>query len=312
MVAVDSVLKDEAFQLQSHCASCTISAARAVSAWIKENSKEAEKFEKELVSSLNTCLQQPKVKSASINRERMWRAYHHLRTSDGYIRQWHKLLQAAGISEKSSMFLQSTGDQVFKALVKMHHPLTEEESSSGHPAKQHLTYMETNAVRYAAGYIPRSLKKKLAKSTNPLKDDLLLCLTQLIDDGGSEPHVDDSRDWIEKINRGGLIEVKNDTFEVFMEMEYCLRSHIKETSIPSFGDGVKKDIISSPDVLFVWSLLSSDWEEETSNELLKMIASEWVKIRGFHYASGWIEKYKEIQKQNMQKSKGLRKQLQCT
>ena len=93
-------------------------------------------------------------------------------------------------------------------------------------------------------------------------------------------------------------------------MEHCLQSHIAKTSIPSFGKNVKEEIISSPDVLFVWSLLSSEWEEKTSNELLNMIVSEWVKIWGFHYASGWIEKYKESQKQMMQKSKGLRKQLQ--
>lgn len=54
--------------------------------------------------------------------------------------------------------------------------------------------METNAVRYAAGYVPRSLKKKLTKSANPIKEDLLLCLAELIDIDGSEPHVDDSRD----------------------------------------------------------------------------------------------------------------------
>jgi len=45
-------------------------------------------------------------------------------------------------------------------------------------------------------------------------------------------------------------------------------------------------------MLFVWSLLSSDWEEGISNGLLKMITYKWIKICGFHYCSGWIEKYK--------------------
>jgi len=305
--AVDIALKDEAFQLSSPCASTTISCARAVSTWIKGNRSEAEKFERELILLLNTCLQQPKVKSASINRERMWCAYHQLRTSDEYIKKWEKFLQTAGIAQKSTMFLQSTGDHIFKALVKINYPLTEQESTS---SQRPLTYMETNAVRYAAGYVPRSLKKKLTKSVNPIKEDLLLCLAELIDIDGSEPHVDDSTDWLEKINRGGLIKVKNDTFDVFMAMEHCLRFQINESTIPSFDDKVKEEIVSSPDVHFVWSLLSSDWEEETSDELLKMIVSEWVKICGFHYASGWIEKYKNTQKQTMQKSKGLRKQLQ--
>lgn len=120
---MDIALKDEAFQLSSPCASTTISCARAVSAWIKGNKSEAEKFERELILLLNTCLQQPKVKSASINRERMWCAYHQLRTSDEYIKKWEKFLQTAGIAQKSTMFLQSTGDHIFKALVKINNLL---------------------------------------------------------------------------------------------------------------------------------------------------------------------------------------------
>ena len=65
-----------------------------------------------------------------------------------------------------------------------------------------------------------------------------------------------------------------------------------------------------PNVQFIWHLLSSEWEEESGTTLLKMIISEQVKIRGFSYTSSWIEKYKASQKITIQKSKGLRKQLQ--
>ena len=85
VAVVDKVLKNESFHLPSPCATATISAARVVSAWIKENNSTANKFEKDLVSSLTNCLEQPKVKSANTNRERMWRAYHQLRTSGGYM-----------------------------------------------------------------------------------------------------------------------------------------------------------------------------------------------------------------------------------
>ena len=164
---------------------------------------------------------------------------------------------------------------MIKALLKMNNPLTELEGIS---SQQPFPCMETNAICYATVYVPRSLKKKLTKSTNPIKEDLFLCLAELIDIDGSEPHVNNSTDWLKKINRGGLIKIKNDTFEVFMAMEHCLRLQINESSIPSFDDKVKEEIVSSPDVSFVWSLLSSDWEEEARNELLKMIVSEWVKI----------------------------------
>ena len=40
-----------------------------------------------------------------------------------------------------------------------------------------------------------------------------------------------------------------------------------------------------------------------------MVARQWVKIRGFSYASAWLARYKVAQKQTTQKSKGVRKQL---
>ena len=82
-----------------------------------------------------------------------------------------EILQTAGIIQKSAMFLQSTGDHIFKAPFN---PLTEREGIS---SQQLLTYMEKNAIQYAAGYVPRSQKKKLAQSTNPIKKKLSLLQT---------------------------------------------------------------------------------------------------------------------------------------
>ena len=78
-------------------------------------------------------------------------------------------------------------------------------------------------LRYAAGYIPRSLKKKISKSSHPheQKQDLLLCLDDLLSDGTEETSV--STEWITAVNRGGLLFVSNMTFELFysMEVKFC-------------------------------------------------------------------------------------------
>jgi len=58
-----------------------------------------------------------------------------------------------------------------------------------------------------------------------------------------------------------------------------------------------------------WSLVSSEWEETTSDVLLEMIVNQYVKIRGFSFASAWLEEYKQSNKKTTQKSKGVRKQL---
>lgn len=42
-----------------------------------------------------------------------------------------------------------------------------------------------------------------------------------------------------------------------------------------------------------------------------MIAEHWLTLRGFSLASAFIEKYKQQAKKNVQKSKGIRNQLQA-
>ena len=50
-----------------------------------------------------------------------------------------------------------------------------------------LTYEERNAIKYAAGYVIRNLRKTLKRSAHPLKDELL----QLLDDLVTSDNADD-------------------------------------------------------------------------------------------------------------------------
>ena len=75
-----------------------------------------------------------------------------------------------------------------------------------------LTLEETFGLQYAAGYIPRSLRKKITKSKHPPKNDLLLCLFDLLDEEDDADH--DSKRWMESINCGGLTRVNNSTYDV--------------------------------------------------------------------------------------------------
>ena len=78
---------------------------------------------------------------------------------------------------------------------------------------------------------------------------------------------------------------------------------------PTLNDHVKRTLVENEDVQFLWSLISADWEEASASVLLEMVVNQWVKIRGFSYASAWVEQYKTAQKKTTQKSKGVRKQL---
>ena len=72
-----------------------------------------------------------------------------------------------------------------------------------------LTYEELNGIRYATGCVPRPIKKKLQKQKkpdNPLDNDCILSLQEIMSgDGDTELS---SADWVNIINRGGLVCVK--------------------------------------------------------------------------------------------------------
>ena len=136
----------------------------------------------------------------------------------------------------------------------------------------------------------------------------MLCLDDLLDDGREEQN--ESTDWLQAINRGGLLCVNNMTFELFLTMERELRCHVSSNPETEFtGSEIKMSLKQSKDVLFLWSIIGAGWEEEYCTHLLGMVVDMWVCIRGFSQATAWIERYKEAQKKNLQKAKALRKNL---
>lgn len=129
---------------------------------------------------------------------------------------------------------------------------------------------------------------------------------------GSENINHDSEDWTDAIDRGGLKHVSDTLFMFFYSMEKELRCHVRAkcaSEIEGIKEKVIKKIIENDDVTFYWSVVAANWEEEEAGVLLEMVIQHWVTIRGFSYASAFVEKYKQKNKKTVQKSKGLRKNL---
>ena len=68
-------------------------------------------------------------------------------------------------------------------------------------------------------------------------------------------------------------------------------------------------IIANDDVNMYWSILSGNWQEEEAALLIKMLVDHWITIRGFSFASAFMERHKQEHKKSLQKSKGIRKAL---
>ena len=169
-----------------------------------------------------------------------------------------------------------------------------------------LTYEEKNALRYTAGYVPRALRKKLKKSAHPLKEELVLCLVEMTE---GDRGIDESEDWVNSVDRGGLKHINEMSYTTFASMELELRRCLHQNPNPNFKDEVAKHILENEDVHFYWSMVSSEWDQEESEALLTLVVDMWVTIRGFSHASAWVEKYKVEQKKSTPKSKGLRNKL---
>ena len=82
-----------------------------------------------------------------------------------------------------------------------------------------------------------------------------------VDGEQSSSFLEYTQAWISSINRGGLFELNDASFLLFI-------------------------------VQVLWSTLSLDVTEEYVQELLQDVVDMWVTIRGFSMTSFWIEQYK--------------------
>ena len=187
----------------------------------------------------------------------MWGAFHRLRTSEMFTSHWKNFLKETISANACPIFFQHLTSTIFMDMVWQEFPVVETETPR---QEQVLSYEEKNTLQYAAGYVPRHLKKRLQKSAHPLKEELTLCLLDLQD--GEEDDVDCSAEWVKAVNRGGLSHVNSATYCAFLAMELELRKHINLQSVHNVNDDFKKkvlkSIIKNEDVLFHWM---ASWKE---------------------------------------------------
>ena len=309
-VAINALVADKAFAIPSASAISALNTAKMLVKWIPTKLIEVESLQNQLQHILSPCIKSISLSSkanASV-RSKMWQQYHSVRTSTVYLDAWKAFLQKSSTihtEAASLMFCQYVGHQLFLHLIKSNCTLSTNDAPNHHIPLE-LTDEEIQALRYTAGYIPRSLKKKILKSSrdHKQKQDLVLCLEDLLADETEEPS--ESAEWLTALNRGGLLCVNNMTFELFYAMELEFRKHVG-------GEGINFDAAEmmerNEDVLLCWNIISASWDEECSSSLLQMIIKLWITIRGYSLSSACIEKYKAANKKTVQKSKSLRKEL---
>ena len=302
------VLKDDGFQLPTPLAKRAVRTAEMLLEWLSDTANElpSTAFASSFVDSLNTCFQPFTVKTVRSGREKMWENYYKLRSSDNFKTKWTTFLNDSVGSVACPIFYQYVTDCIMEVLIKQYFPV----DTTSEPDVASLTYEEANALRYTAGYVIRALRKKIEGSAHPLLEELVLCLVDMEEKEGTGH---ESEDWTNLIDRGALKHISDSTYMLFLCIELELRKHLRD-GCASEKSGVREkaveSILENEDMLFYWSLVSVDWEEEESKVLLKKIVEHWVTLRGFSFTGAFLEMYKRNNKKSVQKSKGLRKKLQ--
>lgn len=304
------VITEDDFKVPSELARQAVRTATQLAEWAAEsdvNMKVATDFFTDLVAKLRKCFVERK--SMKAREELMWKAYHKLRVSDAFQKDWEKFLRDAICQPASPTFFQYVSHRIFKELVKEKHRVSETLEDQASP----ITKEDENALRYVAGYVCRKVQTKLKSSSLPCKDDMILFISELSGDEWDETQ--GTEEWTNAIDRGGLWHIKDNTYTLFYLMEEEIRLHLntKSLSAKTLNEGTREKnfdaILENEDLLFQWSLLSPTLDDNIGSIVLQKIAELYITIRGFAFANSCLELYKQRHKIKTQKSKALRKKL---
>lgn len=242
--------------------------------------------------------------------EKVWGSFHQERCSVQFKSLWSSfLLESIGCTDINPIFYQYVTDFMFKVVLRQKLPI--EERDHQEVQKEVLSYEEKNVIRFIGGYILRALRKKVERSSQPHKKELLLCLCDMLEDD-TDTSFDESSDWMSIKDRGGLNRVTHSMFLLISCMEIEVKHHLATNTSPdnfNIKEVLSTKIKSNEEVEYYWNILSANWEEDDGKILLSMIIDHWITIRGFAYTGTWMEKYKSFMHKKVQKSKGIRKMV---
>jgi len=274
-------------------------------------SKTALEFACWIISTLNGVIvkAQKRGKPNELNQERLWRRFNILTNSDNFTKKWQDFLKASQLDDHP-VFYQHFTDELSDNLVqkKLRAVLEKEGTSRLMPEDDgsdntNLSFEEENAVRYIGGFVVKKLKE------NP---EFRQLSTEMICSDESDEN-SPSATWTNAIDRGGLVKIAPEAYQIFLAIECCVRRHLNVKNASQMDDSFKRHmthmLISDDDVLFYWCM--AGFESSDNERCLQFIVDKWITIRDFSFMSSMMEIYKQENNKGTGKSKSLRTKLYC-
>ena len=245
----------------------------------------------------------------------LWPQFHTFRVNDAP-RIWKTALKDV-VPQVDPVLMQRATMEFLMVLILSRHSTIATDIPNLMTSKQdrmkNMSFEEKNAIRYAAGYVLRKLRKVYEEKS------VAVCqfLMEMKEDEEDLEVNDDNllsytRSWIDITNRGGLYQVKDELYTFFQELEIAIYPLLR--SRLEFGDSKTKEqvirqVTEDEDVLFNWEILTVHLSAMESSDVLYKVVDLWMTIRGFSIASKLLEDYKASTKKTTTAKKALRKQL---
>ena len=178
------------------------------------------KLHKPLTVARATCSS----KSVSLVREKMWIEYQDMRSTT-LVALWDKFFVDINCTHlKDHMLIQLINQLLFESII------TEQftKPKSIQPCQEHsLSGDEQNILRYACGFVPMRLIHRFSKQQGCKAASFVECLSHMAVDGPQSSFHDYTREWTIITNRGGLYEVNDCAFQLFVTIELALGEKLK-------------------------------------------------------------------------------------
>jgi len=314
LLALEQVLSDDSFKIKAPATVASRRSAELLFEWClrKENKDTVNAFTCKLLDSLKGVIKASVTKVFSYNTDKIWRKFFLLRSTPDFVTQWKTFLKPSGVPVKPVLFQHLT-DIVFRKCLDNHFKVMHQDKQVCSEDLE-LETTEKGVLYYVAGYICRQLRKKLERESHEFKEEMVLCLMDLVKDhdNADEVQLADHEHWTDLIDRGGLWYVKDATYRLFFAIEHVVREVLMTIKYPLQPLKMIEKVIKDDDVQFFWLIATAEFEiddSEVHTALLLKITELYVTVRGFSMASGWLEQYKQRTKKSTQRTKSLRREL---
>ena len=258
--------------------------------------------------------------------------FYNLSISASIQAKWESVLQSLSVHGFSkhieNNLFQRMLDKVWLYSIQWRTSLFAKEVNELSQDELKLTTSEEQTLRYVAGYIPYSMKKKYSKFKVKSVSDAVVDFfnswsTQMTDDSAEVmTFLAYTNTWIEKCNRGGLFVVKDDVYIFIRRVENVARTVFNKNLLLTYCNEDIRNVLLED--FSKNSLIDKSWESLTrklsnkdlSTKLKVEVLNKWINIRSKSFLTAWLAcqklRLEETKKKNSLASKAepsLRKSL---